>query len=415
MKLWPFTTPVLEAKENPIGAALVMSGGGAWQPAKSKRQYITEGYQLNTVVYRAVREITGAIGDLTVEVHGNGEVLADHPALTLLNRPNPMQGYDGFIKEAFTNYLLLGEKCIIGTGEAIPVELWNVSPLDVYVSPGRGGMPAAYVHDLNNYKTTFKVDSLTGKSDMFFMKMINPNDYWRGQSPLMAASLPADTHNAGMKWNYKLLKNSARPSGMVKFAGSPSGEILARMREYFKKAVQGEDNAGEIPMLTGGAEWVSMDNNPRDMDFVTTQKEAAKLVASAFGVPLPLIDNDASTFNNLEQAKERFYTDTVIPMFNEFLAQFGNWLLPRYGDGLRFATNMDDIPALEGVRTRTFDRMTKAVQGGVLTVDEAREAIGYAPLGGASAILDPIGSAVFGAGTSNNEKALAALVYGETK
>ena len=114
---------------------------------------------------------------------------------------------------------------------------------------------------------------------------------------------------------------------------------------------------------------------------MSTQKEAAKLIASAYGVPLPLIDNDASTFNNLEQAKERLYTDTILPIFREWLSQFGAWLLPFYGQGLSFQVNEDKIGALEGVRTRLFDRMMKAVAAGVLTADEAREAIGYAPLG----------------------------------
>lgn len=411
MNLWPFSKPDLEQKENPVGAGLVMGGGREWARPTGKLQYITEGYQLNTVVYRAVREITGAIADLTIEVHNTTGPVADHPALKLMAQPNPMQGFDGFIKEAFGYYLLTGEMAIVSTGESKPAELWNLSPLDVNVLPGQGGMPQAYVHEINRVKTRFPVDRITGKSDMFFMKMFNPTDYWRGQAPLMAAALPADTHNAGMKWNYKLLKNSARPSGLIKFSGDPSVEVISRLREFFKKTVQGENNAGEIPMLTGGADWVPMDNSPRDMDFVTTQKEAAKLVASAFGVPLPLIDNDASTFNNLEQAKERFYTDTIIPMFNEFLAQMSKWLLSRYGEGLAFKIDMDDIPALEAVRARTYDRTTKAVAAGIITVDEARKAIGYAPLGGASAILDPIGSAVFGAGNAG-QKALAALVYG---
>jgi len=220
--------------------------------------------------------------------------------------------------------------------------------------------------------------------------MYDPLNYWRGQAPLVAAGLAADTHNAGMRWNYALLKNSARPSGLIKLAGDGSGEVVVRLREWFKRAFQGERAAGEIPILTGGAEWVAMDTNPRDMDFVTTQKEAAKLIASAFGVPLPLIDNDASTFNNLEQAKERFYSDTVLPMFNEFLAAFGNWLLPWYGDGLTFGVDLDQVAALEGVRTRKYDRVIKAKAAGVLTVDETRVALGYEPLGGVAALLDPL-------------------------
>jgi len=195
----------------------------------------------------------------------------------------------------------------------------------------------------------------------------------------MAAALAADIHNQGMRWNYSLLKNSARPSGLIKFKGSPSGEVIQRLTEFFKQRVTGAQNAGEIPMLTEDATWEKMDHSPRDMDFQGTMQEAAKLVSSAMGVPLPLVDNDASTFNNMEQAKERLYTDTVIPLMNDFLGALGRWLLPRWGEGLTFGCDLDSIPALESIRQRNFDRALKAVESQVLTREEGRALIGYDP------------------------------------
>ena len=381
--VWPFSRKI-EVKEHPAGAAFFSPGGPAWT-RNSARGYVEEGYQLNVVVYRSVCEITRSVADLVIEVTSRGEPIENSHALDLLARPNPTQGWDGFITEAFTNYLLTGEMAIARYPETGRIaELWNLNPLYIQVEPGKGGIAAAYVYDQNNSKKVFPVDRLTGKSQAFFMKSYNPLDYWRGQSALMAAGIAADTHNAGMRWNYSLLRNSARPSGLITLATDAGGEVVARLKEWFKSAFQGEHNAGSIPVLPAGADWKAMDTSPRDMDFTTTQKEAAKLIASAFGVPLPLIDNDASTFNNLEQAKERLYTDTVLPLFNSFLSQFGAWLLPAFGQGLAFRVDMDKIGALEGLRTRLYDRMLRGVAAGVLTVDEAREAMGYEPLGDAA-------------------------------
>jgi HK97 family phage portal protein len=395
MRLWPFGAST-ELKQHPAGAAFAMTGSGqGWIRPSNVKAYFDEGYQLNVIVYRAVREIANACADLTLEVFQNGEALDTHPALALLSQPNPLQGGDTFIKEAFTNYLITGEMAIVGTGESSPAELWNLNPLYIEVMPGPGGMPSGYCHKHNNAKTVFPVDRITGRSDVFFMKMYNPLDYWRGQAPMMAAALAADTHNEGVKWNYKLLRNSARPSGFMKFTGIPGDDTISRLREWLKGTLQGADNAGEIGVIGDGGEWQSMSETPRDMDFMNTQKEMAKLVASAFGVPLPLIDNDASTFNNLEQAKERFYTDTILPMFNEFLRSFGNWLLPAYGEGLEFRVDLDDVAALESVRMRTFERMIRAKQAGVLTADEARAGIGYPELTPEQRLeMDPVGVAI---------------------
>jgi HK97 family phage portal protein len=229
-------------------------------------------------------------------------------------------------------------------------------------------------------RKTFKSDPSTGESDVFFIKMFNPNDYWRGQSPLMAAAVAADTFNAGSSWNYSLLKNSARPSGLLRFKGGyPGQEEIQKLREHFKRAIQGSSNAGEIPMLSDDTEWTAMSQSPRDMDFINTMKESAKYVASALGVPLPLIDNDSATFNNIEQSKERLYTDTVIPDLEEFVNALGIWLLPRFGEGLHFKLDLDSIPALEKMRERAFDRSAKAYTSGILTREESRELIGYEP------------------------------------
>lgn len=415
MRIWPFSRGEVKNLPTQQSQSVLVGGGAEWKRGNVKN-FIEEGYQLNPIVYRAINEIVKGIADLTLEVHrGAGdqkEIVETGPVIELMARPNPMQGYDGFIKQAFVDYLIFGEMAILSPQEGRPLELWPISPLEIQVKPGQGRIPSAYVHKVDTRETSFAVDRISARSQLFFFKSYNPGNIWRGQSPLVAASLAADTHNAGVKWNYKLLRNSARPSGIVTFDGDgPGVETLNRIREYFKRHIQGEDNAGEVGMLFGGAQWTPTDNSPRDMDFLNTQKEMAKLIAAAYGVPLPLIDNEAATFNNMEAAKEQFYTDTIIPMFNEFLSQFGSWLLPQFDPALSFQVDLDDIPALEASRARKFDRTIKAIQAGLITVDEGREAIGYDPLGGAAAILDPM-AGMFSRPDQQRNLDLAALAYG---
>ena len=371
-------------KSNPVGKSLLVGGGALWQKRTNKKAFAEEGYCQNVIVYRAIREITTGIASIAIEYKRGDDVLKEHDVLDRLKRPNPMQGWDNFVKNIFTDYLIWGELFLVKSGE----ELWPLNPLHMDVKKGPAGIPRAYVHEVNNQKTTFEVDQITGKSEIFMQKMYNPLDYWRGMSPLEAASLAGDAHNAGLKWNYSLLKNSARPSGIVRFPDDPSAETVGRVREFFKKAWQGENKAGEIPALSGGAEWQQVDNSPRDMDFLNVMRETAKYVASAYGVPLPLIDNDAASYNNIEQAKERLWTDTILPMFDEFLNQFSAWYLE---DG-ELVADLDDIPALEGVRTRHYNRVRESVKDGLLSIDEGRVSMGYDPRGGmADAILVPQG------------------------
>ena len=57
--MWPFSKP-LEAKDNPVGAAYMVSSGPVWARQGSKRNYVDEGYQMNVIVYRAIKEIVQA-------------------------------------------------------------------------------------------------------------------------------------------------------------------------------------------------------------------------------------------------------------------------------------------------------------------------------------------------------------------
>jgi HK97 family phage portal protein len=422
--MWPFTR-AREVKGHPSGAAFYTEWGNAWTRQEQPERYVKEGYQTNVVVYAAIQEIATAAASLNIEVQNSKGETQEGPiadkALALIDRPNPMQGWPSFCKALFIDRALHGELSMVRfplKSRQAPTELWHINPMHVQVEPGRRGMPSKYVHEVNGRKIEYDVESLTGASDLFFQKTYNPLNYWRGQSPLVAAGLAADTHNAGLMWNYRMLKNGARPSGILRLLSDASADTISKAREYFKRQMQGDLNAGEVPILPNGMEWQDVGKGPVDMDFLNTHKESAKLIARAFGVPLPLIDNDAATFNNMAEAKLRFYTDTVLPQFNEFLEQFSNWLLPAFGKDLRFGVDMDSIPALEIVRDAAYNRAVKAAGNRpILTQDEARQVIGWPELGGSAAVLDPIGDAMLLDGTSGSMDSgdltkAAKLIYG---
>jgi HK97 family phage portal protein len=422
--MWPFTR-AREVKEHPSGAAFYTEWGNAWTRQEQPEKYVKEGYQTNVVVYAAIQEIATAAASLNIEVQNSKGETQEGPiadkALALIDRPNPMQGWPSFCKALFIDRALHGELSMVRfplKSRQAPTELWHINPMHLQVEPGRRGMPSKYVHEVNGRKIEYDVDNLTGTSDLFFQKTYNPLNYWRGQSPLVAAGLAADTHNVGLMWNYRMLKNGARPSGILRLLSDASADTISKAREYFKRQMQGDLNAGEVPILPNGMEWQDVGKGPVDMDFLNTHKESAKLIARAFGVPLPLIDNDAATFNNMAEAKLRFYTDTVLPQFNEFLEQFSNWLLPAFGKDLRFGVDMDRIPALEIVRDAAYNRAIKAAGNRpILTQDEARQVIGWPELGGAAAVLDPIGDAMLLDGTSGSMDSgdltkAAKLIYG---
>lgn len=405
MNLFKKSQPI-EKKENPIGASMFLETKYVVKDRKAK-DYVKEGYLENVIVYRCVREIITALSSITLEVHNSKGPVENHAVLDLLKHPNPSQGWAQFVRNIFSDYLITGNMYVTrDPNQSRPTQLWAVNPLYMTPDAGRFGLPASFTYDRDGFKKIFPVDQITGDSQVFHFKTYNPESPFIGISPLKHSALAADTHNDGLRWNNALLKNGARPSGIIKYKGNPTKETLSMLREFFKDTFQGAKNAGAVPILTEDGDWVSMSENPKDMDFLNTMREMAKYVASAYGVPLPLIDNDASTFNNLEQAKERLWTDTVLPLLNEFLESFGGWILQGYEKGLSLKYDYDSIPALEGLRTKRFVRMVDAAGKGILTINEAREAMGYAAISGADELFIPSSLVPLGLDAGMSETAL---------
>lgn len=384
----------LEVKENPVGHALFVAQRYTSSLQKTK-DYACDGYQKNVIVYRCIREI--ATGASTIKLllkrkkGDDWQNVESHPIITLLNKPNPANARSSFIRDAISDYLYSGNMFLARfPDKGNPAEMWTVDPIQMKVIAGKKGLPSRYVFSEGEGKVTFPVNQFNGKSAIFHFKTYNPMSDFVGQSPLMAAALAADQHNEGMLWNYSLLRNSARRSGILKFKDNPSKEVINRLREFFKSKVQGAKNAGEVGIIAGDGEWQDLDNSPKDMDFIQSLKLNESYIAHAYGVPLPLVSNDASTFNNYKEAKERLYTDTICPLLNDLLESFSPWLVDQYGlnpDEYILTYDQDSIPALEGVRSVRADRVRKDVQAGLITPNEGREMLGMPPIDGAGDTL----------------------------
>ena len=216
------------------------------------------------------------------------------------------------------------------------------------------------------------------------LTLFNPLDDYYGLSPLEAAAVAVDTHNAAAKWNKALLDNAARPSGALVYDG-PEGAVMSnaqfeRLKKELADQYQGTANAGRPMLLEGGLDWKAMSLSPKDMDFMEAKHSAAREIALAFGVPpmLLAIPGD-NTFSNYQEANRVFWRTTVLPLGNRIACALTQWLAPAFGDGLELVADTDKIDALSADRAALWDRVTKAP---FLTVNEKRAATGYGAVAG---------------------------------
>ncbi len=380
----------LFSKESEVRQVLAMQDIG--RPQHSPREYrafADEGYVKNVITYRCIElrsEAVSSIPLLLFKTRGNKEreELIDHPLLELLAKPNPLQGYQQFMK-SIIGYLSISGNSFIEINKAGQLtELWPQRS-DIWdIIPGNLGMPAAYVAKHNSRKRRFEVDQVTGRSQILHMKTFNPLNLWWGLSPIEAASYSVDQHNSMGEWNLALLQNGGRPSGALvvqatsKDTDGRAGRLDENQKQQLKKMMEsyrGPKNSGKMLLLEGGLDWKEMGLSPKDMDWVKGKDSTSRDIANVFGVPSQMVGiPGAQTFANYEQARLAFYEDTILPLMN-FVRDYLNMaLVPTFGEGLELDYDLDAISALAPRRLIIWNNANTA---NWLTTNEKRELTGY--------------------------------------
>ena len=259
-----------------------------------------EGYVCNAIVHRAVCLIAESMGALNFVLYEGAAEHSAHPLLDLIKRPNPRQDGASLLEAVSSHLLLAGNAYLEAVGiegqgndqaKSNVRELYALRPDRMRVVPGPDGWPQAYEYTVAG--ATVRFEQSAALPPILQLTLFNPLDDYYGLSPLEAAAVAVDTHNAAAKWNKALLDNAARPSGALVYDG-PEGAVMSdaqfeRLKKELADQYQGTANAGRPLLLEGGLDWKAMSLSPKDMDFMEAKHSAAREIALAFGVPPMLL------------------------------------------------------------------------------------------------------------------------------
>ena len=372
-------------------------------------QLAEEGYLKNSIVYKCVNEISRGASSVPFVLKAGDVVLEDHPLLSLLYRPNPLQSHSEFFNSIFGFLLLSGNAYILKVGAEIgsPKELHLLRPDRIRIKGKGKAIPDSYEYVLGGkVQQVYPIDETNGNSDLKQIKLFNPLDDYYGLSPMSAAAVEVDQHNMAGKHNINLLSNGARPSGAVIFKPQDDAGISVNLSESQRQQLltdmnnrfSGTNNAGRPLLLEGDFSWQEMGLSPRDLDFLNLKHMAATDIALCFGVPSQLVGvPDAQTYANVAEARLALYEETIIPHLRKIESDLNEWLVPMFGEGLEFSFDIDKIPALAERTRKVYENVTVAVREGIMTRNEARELLGLTRMEGAdelyiSATLFPLGA-----------------------
>lgn len=391
--------PQPEAKASAAGSVIASFFLG--RPVWSKRaleQLALEGYQRNVIVYACVWLTARAAAHVPIDIVQRGGTTdgaeVDQPDLAaLLERPSPDTDGITYRQAVISDLLLYGnsfQEQVSLAGK--PRELYRLPAQSMKIVPGKFGWPEAYELTVNSNTIRWPNDPTKPLNPILHLKDYNPTDSWWGMSPLDPAAFAVDAHTAAQAWNKALIDNGAAPSGALVFnpkegSSKLSEDQWSRLKAELDQNFSGSMNAGRPLLLDGGLDWKALGLSPKDMDFVEGQREAARAIALAMGVP-PMIlgipgDN---TYSNYQEAQKAWYRQTILPVLSQWCRGMSWWICPAFGKGIAIEPDLDDLPVFADERQATWDRIAGAE---FLTVNEKREALGFDKTPGGDVILVP--------------------------
>ena len=395
----------LFSRRKPQRAKSIYSPGGSseWITARgggNYTSYASEGYKSNIIVYRCISLIARGVASLRwIGYSGSDELDPSHPFVRIFYRPNPQQSGFTLFETLVSHLLLSGNAYLRAIGPEIgpPLELYALRPDKVDVLLDDNGNIIGYKYKTTQSQyTVFNADFSNWPdsidTEVLHIKLFDPLNTIYGMSPLQAAAYSIDQYNAGSEWNYNLIKNGAKPTGVLTYEPggdtipSLSDEQFERLKSEINETYFGAKNAGRPMILDGGLKWQQLSFSPSELDWTASRNMLAREIAQIFGVPPVLVGLDDPTYANQAEARLSLWEDTILPLAGKLRDELNWWLSPQFGEDMRIEYDSDDIPALVQKRQDLWEKL----QGvDFLTINEKREAVGYEPIDGGDTLPQP--------------------------
>jgi len=329
----------------------------------AESEAIDKPYQKSVWVYAACQAIATNLlqvpKGLDLKSTEEKEFIEDHPLLKLMDNPNPLMDGMAFW-EAIILALLLptsttpGGQCFIiadsGTNKIvdlsrgqIPKELWPFD--DSNIDP---------IKDKNNlllgWRMTVGANSIDYlPEEVIRIRLFNPYDLFRGQSPLIAATSGLLTTAKAQKVNETFFENNATLGGVLETDQNPDQDEVKRIRKKFNELYSGPENAGKVAVLSHGLKYQQFMRTHIEMQYIEQLKFNRDEILAVYRVPKSEVTiYEDLNFATASVADKGFWTKTVIPYDKRILKSINDqWICNVENGKYRLRSDYSNVEALQ--------------------------------------------------------------------
>ena len=357
-----------EEKNNPAQEFIAREEGFTVSTTENYVNY-ANAYEQFEVVNRAVNMIVDDVSEIRVDI---GRKLPLAPVfqnirksrvdLLLNTEPNPFQDINTFKRNLIIDLLIDGNIFVYFDG----AHLYQLPARNVEIET-----------DETTYIKSFIYDGRLEYSpqEIIHIKENSFNSMYRGVPRLKPAYKRMQLLGSMRKFQENFFKNGAVPGLVIKSPNTLSEKIKERMLAAWRSRYNPEAGGHRPLILDGGLEVTSLNEvNFRELNFQESIKENEKIILEAIGVPPILLDSGNNA--NIRPNHRLYYLETILPIVRKI-----NFAFERYF-GFDLQEDISNIPALRPELQDEAAYYSSLVNGGVMSPNEAREALRLSPVEG---------------------------------
>jgi HK97 family phage portal protein len=349
-------------KLNPSQYHIANDEGGTLSSREITTNY-RNAYEQLEVVNRAVNMIVDDAADIPFDV---GEKITGVTGVVknmrrtklnlLLNiEPNPFQDISAFKRNLIVDLLIDGNIFIYFDG----AHLYHLPAEHVTIET-----------DERSYIDKFVYDSSIeySPSEIIHIKENSFNSIYRGVPRLKPAWRTMQLLGSMRRFQDNFFKNGAVPGLVLKSPNTLSEKIKERMLQAWVARYNPQSGGRRPLFLDGGLEVENLTEvNFKDLDFQAAITSNERIILEAMGIPPILLDGGNNA--NIRPNHRLYYLETILPIIRKMGYAFERFF------GFKLNEDVSDTPALQPELKDQAAYYATLVNTGILTPNEAREAL----------------------------------------
>ena len=390
-RLWPFGNASQETKapgDYEANASIPMGVGQGYFQTQNVdvAEYAREAMNHDAIVYACIRALSTAAAEPAYRVMLQTstqpvQASANNPIVQIIEKPNPEQDFYSFLDDLVSMLYVAGNvylyKIRNSAGRMVGMRLLRPDRVTIKSDEWKG--VARYEYEVNGKRYYIS------PSDLAHMKFANLANDLYGLSPLTPIAAVINLDLAQIEYAKSFFMNSGTPSGLLKVKRKIQNPDEASMIRSRWRSSFGGNNVGKLAVLDEDATYERLGEKISDMAFPELRDTTETRICMALGnVPPILIGSvvglNRATYSNYREARKTWFYESMIPLAGRITRFLNNCFGYEFANAGYLEADFSSVQALTEDLTEITDRTTKQWDAGLISLNEARSALGLDPL-----------------------------------